>query len=79
MMWDATVWVWCECRASMKIYKNHYAAFQKKVLHFFSWNYTFAEFTCPLGSVALLWHNEKVLALSESAKRQVWVKMLKIA
>ena len=31
------------------------------------------------GSVALLWHNEKVLALSESAKKQVWLKMLKIA
>ena len=32
-----------------------------------------------IGSVALLWHNEKVLALSESAKKQVWLKMLKIA
>ena len=31
------------------------------------------------GSVALLWHNEKVLALLESAKKQVWLKMLKIA
>ena len=32
-----------------------------------------------IGSVALLWHNEKGLALSESAKKQVWLKMLKIA
>ena len=32
-----------------------------------------------IGSVALLWHNGKVLTLLESAKKQVWLKMLKIA
>ena len=30
-------------------------------------------------SIALLGHNEKVLALLECAKKQVWLKMLKIA
>ena len=30
----------------------------KKRFTFFSWNYTFAEFTCPLSSVALLSHND---------------------